>query len=725
MSVWSKIGRLFAVDDTILDEDFSLLGKTKGRSGSEPESAQMPRQDDPLEEEPPEEEQGAEPEREPEDGGSTNKIKYRKTIRPRKIGRVAQAEKEGSEAVRESEGAGGEREPKATQASRGDDRKKAADAAQKSDGTGREMEDEAAQKSDSKGRVKEAEATRKSGGHGRARETEADVQQSDDDDSSADGEGKETPDDLEEDAVPEKIGASLAENRERVEFIFRMPTNADVVIRDFWVVDHVPVRAFAVFMEGLSDTKIINEYVLEPLMLRAKEPTNGGKDDLLERAREMLVPGNQVAVYDAWTEATKQILTGSTALFFEGIDKTLVVATNGWAHRGVGETKTETVVRGPHDAFTENLRANTGLVRARLRTERLITEMMQVGELAPTDLAIMYVDGIVNPALVEEVKRRIEAVKVDFLQDSGQLEQFIEDPPRGLIPRMMATERPDRVAQSLSEGFVSVFVGQSPYVLIMPTMLWSLIHTPEDAYLRFPFGSFIRLIRFIAFVAAMLLPAIYIAITNYHPEMIPTDLMLTIAAAREKVPFPLVLEVLLMELALELIREAGIRIPNVIGPTIGIVGALILGQAAVQAAVISPLLVIVVAVTALSAFTMPNYNISFAVRTLRFLFIFLAACWGFYGITLGVMFMSMHWAQTKSFGVPMLTPIAPFKRSSPDVIIRGPIYEQEMRPRPLYPQSLRRQAPFTRSWAPTTHDSEEARRKKAKENPDREPRSRR
>ncbi|GAX91939.1 spore germination protein [Effusibacillus lacus] len=510
------------------------------------------------------------------------------------------------------------------------------------------------------------------------------------------------------DSRPEHVLRSLEENKKLVEQFFCLPKNKDVVIREFIVNSQPVINAFAVFMEGISDKKTINTHVLEPLMLLAGISREKKGDDPLQRVKERLLPGNQIVERDKWKDVLAGILGGSTAVFIENEDKVLIVETKGWEQRGVGETKTETVVRGPHDAFTENLRANTGLVRARLRTEKLITEMMQVGELAPTDVAVMYLEGIVNPKLVQEVKRRIKAIKVDFLQDSGTLEQFIEDPPNALIPKMMATERPDRVAASLSEGFVAVFVGQSPYVLILPTVIWSLLHTAEDAFLRFPFGSFIRIIRFASFLMALLLPAFYIAVTNFHPEMIPTDLMLAIAAARERVPFPVVLEVLLMELSLELIREAGIRIPNVIGPTIGIVGALILGQAAVQAGIISPLLVIVVAVTALAAFTLPNYNFSFAIRTLRFLFIFIAAVWGFYGITLGIMVVIMHWATMKSFGVPMLSPVAPFKPSSPDIILRGPVYMQEKRPRSLRPQDTKRQHHFTRPWDPTTHDSQEA-----------------
>lgn len=663
MSFWSKIGRLFTVDDSIMDEDFSLLD-----DGQEQNDQSMQDTD-----------------RQPAQQGSGN---------PRN-GKTQSGGQSGEPENQETFGNGKQEDENEQQGKEKDT----------DDSRTHKLKTVKPRKLIPTKRIPFYEIHKK-------REQTAD-------------------DSKHEPQIPERLSRELQVNRSRIKQIFSLPTNADVIIRDFTISPSrradegkqpdegkqqiqgkQAIKAFAVFMEGMSDKEIINSHVLQPLMILSSLPPDDQIEDRLQTIKEKLLPGNQVMEYDKWEDVRKNILSGSTAVFIDGAEKALIVETKGWEQRGVGETKTETVVRGPHDAFTENLRSNTGLVRARIRTERLITEMMQVGELAATDIAVMYVKGIVNPRLVQEVKRRIKAVKVDFLQDSGILEQFIEDPPKGLIPRMLATERPDRVASALSEGFVAVFVGQSPYVLILPTVIWSLIHTAEDAYLRYPFGSLIRIIRFFALLAALLLPSIYIAITNYHPEMIPTDLMLAIAAARERVPFPVVLEVLLMELSLELIREAGIRIPNVIGPTIGIVGALILGQAAVQAGIISPLLVIVVAVTALSAFTMPNYNFGFAIRSLRFLFILLAAMWGFYGITLGILVLLMHFATLKSFGVPMLSPVTPHKPASPDIILRGTVFSQELRPGSLYPLDRKRQRHFTRPWDPTVQDSQEAQQEK-------------
>ncbi|MCY0875252.1 MAG: spore germination protein [Firmicutes bacterium] len=515
-------------------------------------------------------------------------------------------------------------------------------------------------------------------------------------------------------ALPRLIQPDLASNRLILERLFFLPKNADIVIRDFRVGGKHTVQAIAVFVDGLADKMVINNHILEPLMLLSSLETTLPTTGLVNWIKDALVPGNQVMEYNTWKEATENILAGSTVVFMEGASKVLAVETKGWEHRTVSQATTENVVRGPHDAFTESFRANTGLIRARLRSTRLVTEIMQVGEIASTDVAVMYLDGVANPQLIAEVKRRLKAIKVDYLADSGMLEQFLEDSPRAFLPQFLSTERPDRVAYGINEGQVAIFLGQSPFAILCPVMFWSLLQTSEDAYLRWPYGTFIRSIRFISFLFGLLLPGLYIAVTNFHPEMIPTDLMLAIAASRERVPFPVIVEVLVMEFAIELIREAGIRIPTVIGPTIGIVGALILGQAAVAAGIISPLLIIVVAVTALCSFTMPNYNLSFSIRILRFGFIAAAATFGFYGIILGWMLLMMHMVTLRSFGVPIMSPIAPRRKSAPDSLFRGPVFKMDERPQTYWPLRPRRQQNVTRPWSPTVRDSQEAKRSRNK-----------
>lgn len=500
----------------------------------------------------------------------------------------------------------------------------------------------------------------------------------------------------------EHLPARLEDVNHGLEEIFYLPDNKDIVLRAFDIGTQRRWQALVVFVDGLADKAIINMHILEPLMLLAHLVDDQPPGERMEVVKRALLPGIQVIPVAHWKEATDGILAGSTALFVDGCDEALLVETKGWEHRMVGLAQTETVVRGPHDAFTENFRSNTGLVRSKFRSDRLVTEMLSVGSLAKTDIAVMYVRGLTNPELVREVKRRVKGIDVDFLSDSGLLEQFIEDRPYMFVPQVMSTERPDRIAYMLAEGHVAIFVGHSSFVLAVPVVFWTLMQTAEDAYLRFPLGTLLRLMRWCALLIALLLPAFYISLTNYHPEMLPTDMMLAIAGSRELVPFPVVMEVMLMEFSIELIREAGIRIPSAIGPTIGIVGALILGQAAVQAGVVSPLLVIVIAVTALASFTIPNYNLNFGVRIWRFTFLVAAAFFGFYGIALLLCIVIARLSVQKSFGVPLLAPVAPSMDSSRDVLLRGPTYTMNRRPSYLHTLKSWRQQPTTRPWSPAT-----------------------
>lgn len=699
MSVWSRLGRLLTVDDSIMDEDFSLMAEEKsdhGRVAEQKRTSEKSNREQTEESKPKQRSVGAS--KSEEDASK----------------RQEEAPKHQEEAVSENNA---------------DKNKQQEDKADRQSAEKQPDDGHIPDSEQHKGKAKIIkpkklkDLKKERSGHSDKEAEPADQAEPAPEvpmvakkelGKEKDEGSEKRPESDSSKQPPEKLSAKLDDNRATLEKMFHLPKNADLIIRNFIVTHNPPIKAIAVFMEGISDKKIINSHVLEPLMFLASGSVEPNFTDVLKTVKERLLPGNQVTENDQWKDVKTGILSGSTAVFIEGSDKALIVETKGWDNRGVGETTTETVVRGPHDAFTENIRSNTGLVRSRLRSEQLVTEMIEVGKFT-TNVAVMYMEGIANPLLVEEVKRRIKAIKVDYLPDSGLLEQFIEDPPFGMIPRMLSTERPDRVAFSLAEGYVAVLVGASPYALIMPAVFFSLIHTAEDAYVRWPFGSFLRLIRHMALVVGTLLPALYISVANYHPEMIPTDLMLAIAAAREKVPFPVPLEVLMMILAIELIQEAGIRIPNVIGPTIGIVGALILGQAAVQAGVISPLLVIIIAVTALASFAVPNYNLLFTVRVLRLLFIFVATLWGFYGVSLLFLLLMMRLVTLKSFGVPMFAPLTPYRRSAPDVILRGRVFEQEKRPVFLRSQDIQRQKHIAQPWNPAVPDSAEAREEKQNE----------
>jgi len=326
------------------------------------------------------------------------------------------------------------------------------------------------------------------------------------------------------------------------------------------------------------------------------------------------------------------------------------------------------------------LRTNITLIRRIIKNKDLITEIQPVGKTSNSNCAIMYLEGIANPELVKEVKRRIKSINIDFVTGDGMIEQFIEDKPFQIIPQVLNTERPDRAASFIMEGQVVIIGEGVPFVNVVPVTFFAMFHASEDSFLRWPFGTAIRLIRILGLFFATLLPALYVSLILYHQEMIPTDLLVAFATARENVPFPTIIEVLILEISFELIREAGVRVPGIIGPTLGIIGALILGQAAVAANLVSPVLIIVVAATGLGNFAIPSYSLATGIRLIRFGLILAGAFLGFYGVAAVLFIAGCFACSIKSFGVPFLSPVSPVTRKNPDIIARAPNIKQKMRP---------------------------------------------
>ena len=496
-----------------------------------------------------------------------------------------------------------------------------------------------------------------------------------------------------------EISADLKENQLRLAKLFHLPKNKDIVIRNFNLGCQPEVEAFIIFINNITDQKKINQFILQPLMLLTNlDHLQEEEITTWRRVLQNYLPENQVKVLQQFNEVLVEITAGSTVIFFQGSNTCLSVETIGFAYRNVEAARTEQVVQGPQEGFNESLQDNCSLIRKHIRSADLISEYLKVGQRNQTRVAVMYIADLANGDLVHEVMNRIKSIKADYLPETGILEEFIEDHTYSLIPQTIKTERPDRVASMLIEGKVAILVENNPFVMVVPATFWDLLHSPEDHYVRFPYGFWLRFIRLAAVFLTVLLPAFYVAVATFHQEMIPTDLLLSIAAAKEKVPFPTIVEVLLMELSFELIREAGVRVPGIIGPTVGIVGALILGQAAVAASLVSPILIIIVAVTGLASYAIPSYSAAFGFRFMRFIFIYLAATLGFFGISTGLfivfcLLLSMH-----SFGVPFMSPMAPKTASGTDVMIRYPAWQQEQRPDYLQTQDRLHQPNISRGW---------------------------
>lgn len=497
------------------------------------------------------------------------------------------------------------------------------------------------------------------------------------------------------------LRSSLEENLLIIKRLYQLPANKDLVIREITLPLAAPVPAVLLFMDGMVDSKLLNLTVLHPLLHMLPQQTAAGITDVISMLSKEVLPANQVTTAKTFGELQDGVNSGDTVLLIEGIDEILVIGSKGWEHRSVSKPMTEQSVRGAQAAFSENLRVNTALIRSMLRSSDLVTEMIKVGERSRVNCAIMYINSIANSSLVAEVKRRVESIRSDYIDDIGVLEQFIEDHPTLPFPQTISTERPDRVAVHLAEGRVAILLEGSPFTLVVPVSMFSLLHSAEDFSLKVPAGTFMRALRVVGTALSTLLPAFYIAISYFHQEALPTELVLAVVGAREAVPFPAYFEVAVMELSFELIREASLRIPNIIGSTIGIVGAIILGQAAVAANIVSPIMVVIIAITGLASFTIPEYRFAFAVRTVRFGLLFLAAIAGLVGLSSGVLLLVATLAYMKSFGMPYLTPIAPKSMAGLDVFLRGAIFRQEARPDALNTKDSTRQPHVSRQWTKT------------------------
>lgn len=385
-------------------------------------------------------------------------------------------------------------------------------------------------------------------------------------------------------------------------------------------------------------------------------------------------------------ETVSGILSGDAVIFADHFAGALKIPDKGYPDMGVSPTDTEKVVRGSSEGFTESEKANTALIRKRIRSAGLKVKEFQVGVRSFTNVAIVYMEDLADANLVEETHRRLTEYEIDGVLDSGVMEQLAEKKWYSPFPQFQSTRRPDRAAMSILEGKVVVLVDNSPVALLLPTDVNSFLKTTDDYYNRFYMAAFARLIRYAAAFFSFTLPALYLAVTNFHTQILPTPLLLSFWEARKGVPFPAALEVLLMELSFELLREAGVRLPGTMGNTIGIVGGLIIGQAAVEANLVSPIVVLLVAFTALCSFAIPNEEFAFSFRILKFLMIGLAAWLGFFGFLIGLFAILVHMAGLKSFGIPYLLPYAGIpsyaKEEKKDSLIRYPL--RMLKKRPLY-----------------------------------------
>lgn len=522
-----------------------------------------------------------------------------------------------------------------------------------------------------------------------------------------------------ENISPKNVFPSIDINLEYIKTRFNSLINSDIIIREFTLtVRNRQYQAFLLFIEGMVDTNLINNYVLKPLMLRNNANTYEGDQDrivseaktnnitvrkvkkfnILDYISSCLLPQNNVSQESSFDEIINNINAGDCALFIDTLNVAFNIDVKGFKQRSINTPQNEIVIKGPHEAFVENIRVNTSLIRRIINNENLIIQNIEVGNITKTRCALCYIKDIANSDLVAEVEYRLNNLQVDSVLSSGELEQLLVDSNDLGVPRVLSTERPDTTSRHLLQGRVIVIINGAPYALIMPATLSDFLSTPEDINLKPAFANFLKAIRFLSAVITLLLPGIYIAITSFHQEIFPTELLFSILSARENVPFPVIVEILLMEISFELIREAGLRVPSPIGFTIGIVGALVIGEAAVSASIVSPTLIIIVAITAIASSAIPDFSFGFHLRLFRFIFILLGFMAGFLGISLGLFAYISILANMKSFGISSTLPFAPYINSKGNKYFLPPIWKREYRPLYLDPKISKEQDDISMKW---------------------------
>ncbi len=434
-------------------------------------------------------------------------------------------------------------------------------------------------------------------------------------------------------------------------------------------------EAVVYFVDGVISTDFLQHYLLEPLAELIDAPFQG---DLAQRLSEVVpIMGSKRA--ETYQEAVKQMMGGQAVVFADGMGEAVCFDIRMFVHRSVSPPLTESVVNGPHEGFNESIRDNMTLLRRILQTPELIGEMTSIGDRSPLGLCVMYLKDAVDEDNLRRVKNRLKSLHVDHVMSIGALEQLMEDNPFALLPQCCLTERPDRAASFLLEGQIVLVLDGAPQVLCLPVSFLHLIHTSDDTSLRWQYGTFLRLTRLMGAAITLLLPGLFVAAVTFHPELLPVTLLTAILESQAAVPLSIPMEMLLMLLMFNLIGEAGTRVPGVVGSSLGTVSGLILGQAAVEAKLVHPLLIIVVAVSSLGSYAIPDYSLGLAFRIAQLVFLAVSSVFGLYGMVLLLGASAIRLCGMRSLGSPFAAPIAPVRTHNPDVYIRYPLWRQRLR----------------------------------------------
>ena len=468
------------------------------------------------------------------------------------------------------------------------------------------------------------------------------------------------------------LSSDFFQNVEKIHSVYE--DCSDVVFRSFLIGEKI--KAEVMYIDGLVNVQELEASVLSPLMFDMA----GKSLDVQSWMKEKLSVA-KVAEVKTVDECIQSMSIGNPVLLVEGESQGFALGLTQFEKRSIIEPESESMIKGPREGFIESIGVNLSLLRRKIKSPNLKTKSMKLGRSTQTEVIVAYMKGLADETLIEEVHNRLSRIDTDAILSTHYIEEFIQDAPFSPFPQLWSTERPDTCAGELMEGRLCIFVDGSPSVLVAPFTLMSMLQSGEDYYENWILSTVIRWLRYVCFFISLLLPSLYVAALSFHQEMVPTKLIMSMASSRENVPFPAVVEALIMEVTFEALREAGIRLPKQIGMAVSVAGALVIGQAAIQAGIVSPPMVMVVALTGIASFTIPAYNLGATLRLLRFPMMLLAGTLGLLGVMLGILAILTHLCTLRSFGVPYLSPLAPLKISElKDVLVRAPIWKLSTRP---------------------------------------------
>lgn len=475
-----------------------------------------------------------------------------------------------------------------------------------------------------------------------------------------------------------------------------------IVVRNFYIGNENPIDAALIYIDGLIKDERIEECVLKPLMQKIDENL------CIDNICNYLIK-KYILIGNSWVDGQldniiKMIKLGKTAILIDGVSDVILLNATGGEYRNITEPANETVIKGSKEGFIENINVNISLIRRMIKDSNMSCEKITVGRRSETEVTIIYINDIVDMNIVNEVRRRISDIDVDILTGCGKLMQYIEDYTYSIFPQSRLTEKPDSVSNSLMEGRIAILVSGTPVVAIVPCTFTEFFQTVEDYYERTIVSNFVRIIRFMAVFIVITFPSIYLTLVKFNVELIPIKFITPIIQSRIGIALTPFLEIFLMEIIVEFLREGGLRLPAKVGQTLSVVGGIIIGDTAVKSKIVSPSTLFIVGVTVISTFVIPNYDMSVAIRVMRFPMLILANFLGILGIGIGWFFIFVSLCSTDSFGVPYFS----IKQNDmKDLVLRAPIWKMNERPESIPNNNSTRQMDFRKKWGFTRRKKNE------------------